>query len=791
MPLVPNTDILVLTATEAKELAGKTWSLNGRQYRFKSYDPNYPGQPPWKAGAEGKAYALMDGGSPAAYMKFFATPSPKRLRRTTWLVAQRLHAWLPSLAGAPLLWADTRQTSRPQGITFDFAGCLAKAVQGRTWQELKFAIAGEGETLPIDIRLRCVRDLIFSAAAIESAQIVHGDLSPNNIIIDPNCGPGTPALCVIDFDAFVASAAAQGGSLTVAEGGTYGTPGYCPPDLVAHADAGDTTVTPCSDRYARDMLILEILFMSKDQNPELPPSKWDRGWLRRQLQELLARFRREQSAVLTYLDVPRVFSMPETLRPSSVALINALGLRLPPRPSAHPIIPAQAPTPSPRPAVAAAATAAPLLVTPQPQVQKSIFPLGARPADMPYAALGAFFAAVSGLALAALVSPHLSYVPYSPGSYIRWSDGPIAWGRVWGCVAGFIACVTWTTWTFFDEGTVVGILALVFRMPMYVFIGVLVGPCIGMLGALILAGLLPLVIGVTLGVAGGALWGAIVDQYTRDEGVVWGSVLGAIVGGIVSTIAWGTSNRLLADCLCFPVFAWGGYFAGNAVGNVLARSPAVPFIYARWFPLALLGLFAVGLVADLGILGLLTIGALISGVVLMFYKQYWGHALMVFGCVAALLFGALVAWGLASFLVTLRNPSQITSCPPGSATETPGSGTTHQPRRANVPGDLARGVDRLSHYLRVNQGLSGSFNDYQLVIPPAYSKGTAGRTYEIAFVGPNALYTFRTNDGGVTWALLPPTNPYLMKLIEDVRTTGLRGDALIRRVDEDMNMAPR
>jgi len=75
-------------------------------YRLKDYDPAYPGLPPWRSGAEGKAYPLLGrDGAVAAYLKFFARPTQKRLKRTAWLIGQQMHTWLPGASGGPIALA--------------------------------------------------------------------------------------------------------------------------------------------------------------------------------------------------------------------------------------------------------------------------------------------------------------------------------------------------------------------------------------------------------------------------------------------------------------------------------------------------------------------------------------------------------------------------------------------------------------------------------------------------------------------------------------------------------------
>ena len=148
------------------------------------------------------------------------------------------------MAAAPLVWADTRHSHRPKAATLDFAGYVARAVPGKTWLELKTSINDNAIPFPEDFRWRCLRDLVFALALLEQEGIVHGDLSPNNIIVDLEAPPDQPALFLIDFDAFMAPAAEGIAAVTVFEGGTYGTEGYCPPDLAAAVAEGDGSVRP-------------------------------------------------------------------------------------------------------------------------------------------------------------------------------------------------------------------------------------------------------------------------------------------------------------------------------------------------------------------------------------------------------------------------------------------------------------------------------------------------------------------------------------------------------------------
>jgi serine/threonine protein kinase len=334
MSIGSNADILILSNIQAKALAGSLLAIGEEIYRLKDYDRDHPGQPPWRSGAEGKAYPLLGrDGSVVAYLKFFTRPTQKRLNRTAWLIGQQMHTWLPGLAAAPLLWVDTRLSFRSSKIDFDFAGYLAQAVSGETWLELKNRLVDARIPLPEDFRWRCIEDLVLATAVLERAGIVHGDLSPNNIVIDRDAPPGEPALYLIDFDAFVAPVASSNRAVNMADGGTYGTEGYCPPDLGSRAEEGDGSVEPYSDRYGRDMLILELLFMDSVLSPDDPPSKWNRARLQALASAWQGSCDPTRRQIVTHLEISGVFSLLEHQRPTSMQLAAALGLELPESPA--------------------------------------------------------------------------------------------------------------------------------------------------------------------------------------------------------------------------------------------------------------------------------------------------------------------------------------------------------------------------------------------------------------------------------------------------------------------------
>ncbi len=354
-----NEPILKLSQNQARELAGRSWAVNGQTYQFVGFDPSIPGQPPWKTGAEGKAFPLTNGnGRTALYAKFFKSQNQKRFDRTTWLTNQRIHEQGRGLDAAPMLWADSRSVGRPAGVNFDITACCARAVPGETWKELKYRIQTRLAVFPENLRWRCIEDLLKAAAALEKIRIIHGDFSDNNIIIDLQAtARGTPALYLIDFDAFVALDEPDL-TLTLEEGGTYGTEGYHPPDLAKRVAGGDRSVAPYSDRYARDMLLLELLLYSGQFSPDDPPTKWTvDSRLRREYDARKARCPQLLQATTQYLRMPDVFQASEVNRPSSTRLLGDSASRIakpvPPRPKrARPTAKrpqAPAPKPSPRP----------------------------------------------------------------------------------------------------------------------------------------------------------------------------------------------------------------------------------------------------------------------------------------------------------------------------------------------------------------------------------------------------------------------------------------------------------
>jgi serine/threonine protein kinase len=218
---------------------------------------------------------------------------------------------------------------RPEGIAFDLTASLALAIPGTTWKETKEAIVAGGISLHQEMRWRCMRDLILACATLERYRIIHGDLSDNNVMVDVNVSEGGAALQLIDFDAFVSARSGAPPPVTIGEGGTYGTDGYCPPDLRGRAQQGNPSVAPYSDRYGRDMLLLELMcFDARLSRGRLPPDEPPCQWPQDVLVSLYERawfcLPKDLVGALRHLRPPGVFGIAERQRPSANAMAGGV-----------------------------------------------------------------------------------------------------------------------------------------------------------------------------------------------------------------------------------------------------------------------------------------------------------------------------------------------------------------------------------------------------------------------------------------------------------------------------------
>ena len=306
-----------VTLNDVRTLVGITWKIGADELRFASL--NSDGTLPMVSGTEGVAIPCVDErGQVNAWLKLVSGGSwmDKRARRTQWLIAQGVSSWSDELSSAPRLWLDTQQCGRPDGIGFDFAGYLSDAAAGQTWCELRSSVKESGLGVFDEWRRRWAQKLLQSLIVLEQHGLVHGDLSPNNLVLST-----TPDvdLRLIDFDGFVAGhAASELARLSNSESGTIGTPGYLPCDLERMHSGGNSNLAPYSDLRARDMLLIELLCFDGEFPVEDAPEQWDWSRIQSKLQT------RCPPAIVSYLGQRDVIMRSEDKRASSMELARAL-----------------------------------------------------------------------------------------------------------------------------------------------------------------------------------------------------------------------------------------------------------------------------------------------------------------------------------------------------------------------------------------------------------------------------------------------------------------------------------
>jgi len=468
-----------------------------------------------------------------------------------------MHAWLAQLDAAPKQWIDTRQGGRPLGVDFDIAGYLAKAVPGETWQELKYRIADGAVRWSDERRWRCVLDLILAAAMLEQAQFVHGDLSPNNVIIDVNAPDRLPGLYVIDFDAYVATPGNRKLILPLEDGGTYGTEGYCPPDLSRRAAQNATGLAPYSDRHARDMLLMELLLMSADLSPDAPPAQWELKELEQQFEKMHKKVKPENQWLTAKLNPQQLFTLPEPIRPSSRELARKLGLSLPPAPGVKtaaklwsPPPPKVTPLPAPKPTPVYAPPP-----PPPPPITTTSAPLPSLsdPIDTPKAVLAILIAL--GAIAAVLWTLHatrdkwewpidqLTYWAVTQGNHrLAGMDGAF-WGGLWDLfVAGAILGGCAFFWISLFIAPILSCLEIAEGGPAYGW------PFVAGLVALILAVIAPfigIIVGMFLGIIFVPLIGGVILLFFGPDWIPF--MYPTLFQAIVLLVGYGICNMVVED----------------------------------------------------------------------------------------------------------------------------------------------------------------------------------------------------------------------------------------------------
>lgn len=328
----------VMTLTQAKNLAGKRFSVGGKVFVF---DDDV------KAGGQAIAIPLKnsDGKRVAFFRSLFAmAATPAKMERTSWMIGQRLHLLSAAFMGAPQLWVNTESQGRPVGVEFDFAGTVHGIALGASWKSWKEDIEmGLRNEPSLDLRCQVAKGLIQRLACLEAvgrSGFVHGDISDANVMLDDVSGQ----VNLIDFDCFVfESSTLTRPKLTIRDGGSKGTPGYIPDWL---SEDSSVDLSPLGDRFARDMMLVEILGFREGDPIDLSPLYWT------EQEELLDDIKRPATRLeLAHVQEMKVFQSSESERPSSLELAVKLGLQIENNVqetlSAPPIWPSEKSTPKP------------------------------------------------------------------------------------------------------------------------------------------------------------------------------------------------------------------------------------------------------------------------------------------------------------------------------------------------------------------------------------------------------------------------------------------------------------
>lgn len=305
----------VMTLGQAKKLAGQRFSVGSKEFVFDNE---------LKAGGQAIAIPLKngDGDRIAFFRSLFAMASTSaKTERTAWMIGQRLHLLSEAFIGAPQLWVNTKSQGRPIGVDFDFAGTIHGLALGTSWKSWKEDVEmGQRNEPGTDLRLQFAKGLVQRLACLEAvgrSGFVHGDVSDANVMLDDISGK----VNLIDFDCFVfESPSLQRTRLLIRDGGSKGTPGYIP-DWFSRDNSAD--LAPLGDRFARDMLLIELLGFREGDPIDLSPLYWTGQ------EELLTDIKNLATTLnLKHLESIRVFEAKEAERPSSFELADRLGLKI-------------------------------------------------------------------------------------------------------------------------------------------------------------------------------------------------------------------------------------------------------------------------------------------------------------------------------------------------------------------------------------------------------------------------------------------------------------------------------
>lgn len=232
--------------------------------------------PGWKrlpliSGGEGWATVVRfreagtDEWSPLHALKVFNHACQQRRRRSAFLCGLDLPSVpfpVKLFEGAPKsIFRHTFHMDGQEPLLFE--GYLAPFIQGNTFGELMEAMEWEP---PLSARIALARQLCHAVEMLEGAGLIHGDLSPHNLMVVDHSGP-RPELRLIDFDGYYHKHVPK---VPPDQGRVWGSDGYRARKFVF----GREDSLPTSDRFSMAILTVELIVRQHtDTRPSLLAQK--------------------------------------------------------------------------------------------------------------------------------------------------------------------------------------------------------------------------------------------------------------------------------------------------------------------------------------------------------------------------------------------------------------------------------------------------------------------------------------------------------------------------------------
>jgi serine/threonine protein kinase len=225
---------------------------------------------PARAGLEGYGIRALHRhatrGNVHTFLKIFQKDVPQRHGRSQFLVKMGLakhHEWI--FQGVPYAWLNRRKVN---GI--EIVGHLTKFIglqYGAPAEDLMvLKDDGKWHSYSNAERRSLAIHLALAICGLEKLSLVHGDLSPGNVMIGP--GPNeTDVCCLCDFDGFQhPSVSRLPRKIDGIPTRPLGSEGYQYPELVERIGADknndDETIIVETDRFALGVLICEMMVWS-------------------------------------------------------------------------------------------------------------------------------------------------------------------------------------------------------------------------------------------------------------------------------------------------------------------------------------------------------------------------------------------------------------------------------------------------------------------------------------------------------------------------------------------------